>query len=120
MCTNLGRWKNNDSYEKKVMNNSIWDKICEVKTKEIWLGYGHEPMIDRSIWEKVIKYHKLHPETWFSMITNGISFDESDIDMILNLPFRVINISLNGGDRGTIGKIMGSMYGISPGGQLKS
>lgn len=107
MCTNLGRWKNNDSYEKKVMEDSVWDSICQVKVKEIWFGFGYEPMVDRSIWQRIIKYNKLHPDTRFSMITNGITFDESDIDMIKNLPFRVVNISLNGGDRGTVGKIMG-------------
>ena len=107
MCTNLKDWKNSDSCDKKVMSDDIWNKICEVDVKEIWLGFVFEPMVDRSIWHKITTYNKLHRDTYFPMTTNGIAFDEMDIKMVEDLPFRVINVSLNGGDRSVVNKIMG-------------
>ncbi len=107
MCSNLGIWKGERAFEKKVMPDEIWDRICEVGVKEIWLGFAYEPMLDRSIWQKVLKYHRLHNSVFFSIISNGLNFDEEDINIMRDIPFRVVNISLNGGDRETVSKIMG-------------
>ncbi len=87
--------------------------LYQNQVKQIMPYLMNEPLLDRSLAEKIKYIHLKNPNAWIHIVTNGSLFDDEITDQILNSPVNSIKISMLGHRKATYEKVMGlSNYDI--------
>jgi len=81
--------------------------IYQGKVKQIMPYLMNEPLLDKTLIEKIRYIRLKNPNVWIHLVTNGSLLDEERGDQLLRSPINSIKISMLGHRKATYEKVMG-------------